>query len=1001
MKNLAICLSGLHFQENYYHFLNVSVDVNYQEYLKNIKTKIYGYFEKYNIDTFICTQESSQFSELLNAYNPVKYCIETRNHCYKKIRVLQLLIDYIDTSRKRYDLVLLTRFDIYIIKEFTENNLDLNKLNNISTLNDRECDDNLFIFPINYLMTFKNVLEDRIKNYDLADSLHHLKNVFEENFSVNYICNEPGHTAYDLSFFTLRLFKDIQLVMNKYLFSENVVYRGPHNNANIKLYDNIIEFCKNNTTPCDFCWMAYELERENAYFLSFEIYSNRDIDFDFIKLHQPVRFYKTKPIISNTWTKIDLLIEIKEVDDLLCLIFDNFNNSIKILYRQFTCIKSPKGFIVDNIKTPNVYLSNKCIFNKIDEDSFEFIKEPTENMTPFLWCGYNILATKVKTIMKFEICFKTEVPNTEDNFFIKTHAPEAYYNEWLHQCKKDEFVNIEIPLFLCKTEQLIIFIMDRCLKPVHFIIKNVSFVTDDLIYKFITFYTQGEPFDKCIDLTDCVRGYANSIRNYVDSLRLYNAYEFKTNPVTEYLVHEFEHEPSCNHYTHLIGYLRWKPYILLQSLLNSNEGDIIIYRDVNTKKYPQILMDIEDIIKTANFVLKDTDIFIPVEGYPRIKKKQHIKREVFEHFDLYDTENLESYLLNASIIICRKNDKIVKFMKEWLTECSDDNLISSVANPPQLREFGWNTQEQAIMNLLTSKYIKMNIFKNDTFKYSVLDRRLSKGKLKRVMKVAILMAGEMRNFDNNQLLFQNNKYLFELYNCDVFVSTWDKCGYSPDHGTVDPKNYSGNITNEDKIKNAFKNVKNVNIENYDEWFNHQNQECKDLYNNGFFVNNRHVNATVFPQLYKIWDCNRMKKEYEKQNEFEYDLVIRMRSDLCLVEEIPESFLQDFYQPEINPLKNTIVTLNSPKIFYPNRIYDAFFYGDSNSMNKLCDGWLHILDYINHPFDNGLPKVDACRVLYAICVIHNLNVLNLSRCIGEVYRDEPMEQFIAKILHEYN
>jgi hypothetical protein len=85
--------------------------------------------------------------------------------------------------------------------------------------------------------------------------------------------------------------------------------------------------------------------------------------------------------------------------------------------------------------------------------------------------------------------------------------------------------------------------------------------------------------------------------------------------------------------------------------------------------------------------------------------------------------------------------------------------------------------------------------------------------------------------------------------------------------------------------------------------------------------------------------------------------------MCLVEEIPKHYLNYFFDINKELSQNKIFTLNPPKIFYPNRIYDIFFYGNNESMNKLCDCWLTILDCINNPFDNRLPNVDSCRVLY--------------------------------------
>jgi hypothetical protein len=1003
MKQLALCLSGLHFKENYHHFMNMHIDINFKEYVKNIKTKIYSFFEKdFQIDTFICTEKSELLDELLNTYNPVKYYIEERGHCWKKLKVLELLMDYIEINKKKYDNVILTRFDFYILKEFTKDNIDLNKFNIISSLNDVECDDNFFLFPIEYLKIFKDILKNRFQYNDAADSLHLLKLEYESKMNVNYICDEPGHASYDLSFFNLRPFKDLQLILNKNIYTENVTYKSIYNHSEFLINKDVYEFKKLTSKPSHFSWLGYEIKEIGLYHLSFEIYSNKNINFDFIKIHKPTTFFKIDDICENEWKKIDILIDVKEPNDLLCFIFDEYPETIKILYKNFSCLKVGHGFEVDKLKTRK-YLSNKCQFTKINENSFEFEKDETYQFVPFVWCGVNYEASKVKTNLKFDICFISEVPTINDNFFIKTHSPLQNINDWLIKCKQGEFVTIEIPLSISKEKQLILFMLDECRKSVKFVVKNLEFISNPITYTFITFFTQGEPFDKCYDLTNQVRDYSKKICNFIDKIKLYNAYEFKKNKDLEYLVKEFKYETALNPNTHLIGFLRWKPYIILQTLLESNDGDIIFYRDSNCHKYPQILSGVENTISTIDFVLKKSDIYIPIENYPKIKKKHNVKKEVFEHFEMHNNSMLESYLYNASIVICKKTDKTIQFMKDWLSYCLNDELINCNYGVDQHPDFWWNTQEQAIMNLLIEKYNKLKLweFNQKILNYSIIERNFQKSQMKKVLKVAVFIPGEMRNCDNQYVMYYNNKNLLDLYNCDIFASVWDKKGFSPDHGTISNKEYSNKNINEEKLNNIYKNIKKTNIENFDEWFDQLSDTYKDLYNKGFEINNRKVKGTTIPQLYKIWDCNRLKTEYEKENGFEYDLVIRIRPDMCFLEEIPDSFLHDFFYNENSSILNKIYTLNPPKIFFPNRIYDAFFYGNSNSMNKICNVWPNILECIEFPFDNGLPNLDACRVLFVNCIINQLEVVNISRSFTEIYRDEPIDEFIHQILHLRN
>jgi hypothetical protein len=633
MKNMAICIAGLHWEENYKNpYIEHTIKIDYNRYVKNIKTKIFKYFEKdYQIDTFICTQQSTMIDNLLITYNPIQCVLENKNHCFKKLKVLKAVQDQMNNTNKIYDIILLTRFDIYLLEDFTQNNINLNKFNIVSILeHDRVCDDNLFIFPIPYLTPLTKLLENKLLKYANPDAIHFLKNNFEYHFDTHYIKNEFVKVA-DLSFYKLHFFENNPFIIN-YLYNDNCYYYSPKHHSEliknkdvyqftkltstpeafcwlgmnldkigiyylsfemfsnkdisiefIKLHkpsrfyksnfvnkntwttmdmyietselndllcfifdefpetiqiiyknisyhlvdpnnmykvrfntimytninddvknkefilnqmnnqynifysknntsqliwnkeDNIYEFSKLVSNASSFCWLGLNIEEIGYYHLSFDINSNKDINFDFIKSHHPIQFYKTNTIIANVWTKIDILVETINVPDLLCFIFDDYSEAIKIMYKNISFIKMYKGFIINEIEFGR-YISNKCSFKKINENSFEFKKENTNGYVPFLWCGYDYTPINTNINIKFDICFISEVPTINEKFFIKTHSPMQTENKWLSLCKKDEFITITIPFSVSIEKQLILFIMDECELPLHFIIKNYEII---------------------------------------------------------------------------------------------------------------------------------------------------------------------------------------------------------------------------------------------------------------------------------------------------------------------------------------------------------------------------------------------------------------------------------------------------------------------------------------------------------------------------------------------
>lgn len=157
---------------------------------------------------------------------------------------------------------------------------------------------------------------------------------------------------------------------------------------------------------------------------------------------------------------------------------------------------------------------------------------------------------------------------------------------------------------------------------------------------------------------------------------------------------------------------------------------------------------------------------------------------------------------------------------------------------------------------------------------------------------------------------------------------------------------------------------------------------------GFYNNHSTVLCpnTIYPQLYKIWDAIRMKTAYEHKMNFKYDIVIRFRPDMGIINSIDLNLLSPFKLYHLNP----------PKIYEPERIYDIFFYGDSHTMNIISDTWKYINELMDMPFDNVLPEMSACRVLYLQALINNIEVIDISQSIGDIYRNENVSDFIGKI-----
>ena len=576
---------------------------------------------------------------------------------------------------------------------------------------------------------------------------------------------------------------------------------------------------------------------------------------------------------------------------------------------------------------------------------------------------------KIYSVLTFSI--KIASASADQTICIETSMPQLKYTVPYN-------TYIEIPIMTYKPNCTVSWTI-----PGDFTISNIKLQSHTKSIHFVTCYSQGHPFDRCMNLSGSHQILTERLKPVVDKIHSYTVQDLRKNPETAHLVNEFPNDSKYNASVHLMGYFKWKPYIILKTLEMVEEGDIVYYRDCNVQKYPGILEGLDDTPQTLEFVLRESDIYVPIENYPMIKAKNHIKRAVFEHFGCFTDEYLEAYLHNASIVVCRKSDTSMKVIREWLENCKD-KLVDNKISTHEHKDFKWHTFDQGPINVLLNRY-KLSS------RYSLIHRQFSVPKLKKCLRIALLVAGEMRNFDHPTVIESNMKYLIAQYNCDLFVSTWTKRGYSLNHGhNSGSTSYSDNHVTREQIAQVYGHyAKDINIQDYQNWLCALDQKYVDMINAGLPQGDKVVLATSYPQFYKIWDALRMCKQYQQLHNFEYDIIIRLRPDLALTEPIPSDILE-------NIQANAIYSMNPPVIHVDSRIYDIFFLGDNSAMSRLCDVYTQFDECLAHPHKSCLNAIDPCRLLYVQALMHDINVIDIPKSIGDVYRDEPALDYANKI-----
>lgn len=184
------------------------------------------------------------------------------------------------------------------------------------------------------------------------------------------------------------------------------------------------------------------------------------------------------------------------------------------------------------------------------------------------------------------------------------------------------------------------------------------------------------------------------------------------------------------------------------------------------------------------------------------------------------------------------------------------------------------------------------------------------------MKACLLLSGKLRNAKDCFDSIKNN--LIDVYNADVFLSTWNT-------------DESDDITIDELIK--MYSPKSIDVEEY-------SNEISDLFSERVkpFMNNTYGIETrplfVFLMYYKMMRVNRLKESYEGLIGKKYDIVIRSRFDLKVDSKI------DF----IIPSKNEIYI---PKGWdWRDGYNDLFAIGNSYSMDYYSNLYFSLLNMLN-------------------------------------------------------
>ena len=181
--------------------------IDYEKSYENYKKFIFDYFKNkgYDIDVYFTTNilQNNDKKDLIEKYNPINCNFIKSAETPRKSRNIKLdnVIDLCLYSNIKYDLILITRFDLLFKIDFDKSNIIFDKFNLVSILErPRLICDNFYLFPYKYLKLFSDIVKSNLNN-----CFHRIQKDLYEKFNkdcINYILSENRRVS-KLSFYKI------------------------------------------------------------------------------------------------------------------------------------------------------------------------------------------------------------------------------------------------------------------------------------------------------------------------------------------------------------------------------------------------------------------------------------------------------------------------------------------------------------------------------------------------------------------------------------------------------------------------------------------------------------------------------------------------------------------------------------------------------------------------------------------------------------------------------
>lgn len=190
-------------------------------------------------------------------------------------------------------------------------------------------------------------------------------------------------------------------------------------------------------------------------------------------------------------------------------------------------------------------------------------------------------------------------------------------------------------------------------------------------------------------------------------------------------------------------------------------------------------------------------------------------------------------------------------------------------------------------------------------------------------RIAIQFFGHLRTFE--KCLPALKKHLLDRYDCDIFMHTWDMWN----HNTM---TWHTNFKNASKKVDKLEIMKKLNINPDQIQIEHQ-----ETYSTGKFIaRDREWSLQgTYSMYHSVRAVNKLREDYQKKHKIKYDLVVCIRPDILLMEDLKlDAYINDKYnQDENNIYLSGRVPNRNIYDFNCMEVIDLLFFAKPKAMTK--------------------------------------------------------------------